>query len=107
MVHIFEQFSNLIPNFQSLFRGSTLFNEAIAVQNSLGEASRDLFMEMHNFVFRVPTVKQDARSNVHLHPITIKVMSYVSSACMSRRKLEQILQEYPKFDNEVDASSFC
>jgi len=38
--------------------------------------------------------------------MTIKVMSYVSSACMKRRKLEQILQEYPEVHNELEAPSF-
>ena len=33
-------------------------------------------------------------------------MSYVSSACMKRRKLEQILQEYPEVHNELEAPSF-
>ncbi|KAL5102296.1 hypothetical protein RYX36_006623 [Vicia faba] len=41
-----------------------------------------------------------------LHRITFEVMSYVSLACMSRKKLEQILQAYPKVDNQVEASSF-
>jgi transcriptional regulator of acetoin/glycerol metabolism len=38
--------------------------------------------------------------------MTINVMSYVTSACRSQRTLEQILQEYSKVDNEVEASSF-
>jgi len=105
MLDILKQLHNLIPKFQSLFSDSFV-NEAIAVQNRLGEASRDLFMEMHNFIFRVRTPKRDSTYYGHRHPMTIKVMRYVSSACISRRKLEQILQEYPMVDNDVEASSF-
>jgi len=57
MVDIFEQLNNLIPKFQSLFPDS-LVNEAIAVRNRLGEASRVLFMKMPNFIFRVPEANQ-------------------------------------------------
>jgi hypothetical protein len=38
--------------------------------------------------------------------MTIEVMSYMNSVCRSKRTLEQILQEYSKVDNEVEASSF-
>ena len=105
MVDIFEQLNNLIPKFQSLFPDS-LVNEAIAVRNRLGVASRELFMKMHNFIFKVPAAKQIVSSYGPRHQMTINVMSYVSSACMKRRTLEQILEEFPKVHNEVEASFF-
>ncbi|KAL5055617.1 hypothetical protein RYX36_036299 [Vicia faba] len=104
MLQIFRHLGNHIPRFQSLFLDSTLLNEAIAVRNRLGEASRDLFMEMHNVIFGVPAAKETVLTH-GLHRITFEVMSYVSLACMSRKKLEQILQAYPKVDNQVEASS--
>jgi hypothetical protein len=89
-----------------LFPDSTLLYQVITVQNRLGEASRDLFIEMHNFIFRVPTANLVHSSYGQLHEMTINVMSYVTSATRSQKTLEQILQEYSKVDNEVEASSF-
>jgi hypothetical protein len=88
-----------------LFPDSTLLNEAIAIQNRLAEGSRDLFMEMHNNIFRVQQ-KKVFQPIDSLELMTFEVMSYMSSACRSRQKIEQILREYPKVDNEVEASSF-
>ncbi|MCH83314.1 exocyst complex component [Trifolium medium] len=106
MLDIFKQLHSLIPKFQSLFPDSTLQYQAIAVQNRLGEASRDLFMEMHNFIFRVPAAPNFFASYRKYYPMAAEVMSYVTSACRSQRTLEQILQEYSVVDNEVEASSF-
>ncbi|KAI5435030.1 exocyst complex component EXO70B1 [Lathyrus oleraceus] len=105
MLQIFRHLGNHIRKFQSLFPDSTLLNEAIAVKNRLGEGSRDLFLEMHNVIFGVPAAKETVLTH-GLHRITFEVMSYMSLACMSRKELEQILQAYPKVDNEVEASSF-
>ncbi|CAK8537872.1 unnamed protein product [Lathyrus sativus] len=105
MLRIFGHLGNHIPKFQSLFPDSTLLNKAIAVKNRLGEASRDLFLEMHNVIFRVPEATETVLTH-GLHRITFEVMSYVSLGCMSRKKLKQILQAYPKVDNEVEVSSF-
>lgn len=105
MVDLFVKLNNIVLKFESLFP-SSLVNEAIAVRNRLGDASRVLFMKMHKFIFKVPAAKQVVSSYGHHHQITIDVMSYVCSTCMKRRKLEQILQEYPEVHNEVEASSF-
>ncbi|XP_073221561.1 exocyst complex component EXO70B1-like [Cicer arietinum] len=75
MLDIFEHLSNLIPKFHSLFADSSLLNEAIAVQNIIGEASRDNFMEMHNFI---------VSPYGHPHQITVEIMSYLAAACISR-----------------------
>ncbi|CAK8537889.1 unnamed protein product [Lathyrus sativus] len=106
MLRIFGHLDKHIPKFQSLFPDSTLLNETIAVRNRLGEASKDLFIEMHNVIIRIPTAHETVLSRGLIHPITFQVMSYVSLACKSRKKLEQILQAYRKVDNEVEASSF-
>ncbi|XP_058772765.1 exocyst complex component EXO70B1-like [Vicia villosa] len=106
MLQIFEHLGNLITKFQSLFPESMLLNEAVAVRNRLGEASRDLFMEMHNVIFRVPTAKNTVKFHGDIHPVTSEVISYVSIACLSRQKLENILQTYSKDGNEMEASSF-
>jgi hypothetical protein len=103
---IFKQLHSLIPKVQSLFPESTLLYEAIAVHNRLGEAIRDLFIEMHNYIFRVPAANLVDSSYGQCHQMTIEVMSYMNSVCRSKRTLEQILQEYSKVDNEVEASSF-
>lgn len=74
MVDIFVKLNNLVPIFESLFPNS-LVNEAIAVRNRLGEASRVLFMKMQNFIFRVPAAKQVVSSYGQHHQTTIEVMS--------------------------------
>ncbi|GAU13245.1 hypothetical protein TSUD_246150 [Trifolium subterraneum] len=103
---IFKQLHSLIPKFHSLFPDSTLLNQAIKVKNRLGEASRDLFKDMHNFIFKVPAEDLVDSSYGQRHQMTIEVMSYVTCVCRSKRTLEQILQEYSKVDNEVESSSF-
>ncbi|XP_045832135.1 exocyst complex component EXO70B1-like [Trifolium pratense] len=103
---IFKQLHSLIPKFESLFPDSTLLYQAIKVKNKLGEASRDLFKDMHNFIFKVPETDLVDSSYGQHHQMTIEVMSYVTSVCRSKRTLEQILHEYSKVDNEVEASSF-
>ncbi|CAJ2653493.1 unnamed protein product [Trifolium pratense] len=104
MLKIFKHLRDITPKLQSLFPDSTLLNKAIAVQNRLGEASRDLFMEMNKFIFIVPEAMQVATPYGQHQQMTVNVVNYMTSVCKSRWKLEQILQEYPKVDNKVETS---
>ncbi|KAJ1386247.1 Exocyst complex component Exo70 [Sesbania bispinosa] len=104
MLGVFQTLHDLIPQFQSLFPDS-LVNEAIAVYNRLGEASRDVFMELDNLIFRIPEAKLIAPADGGYHPMMYNFISHLISACRSRQILEQILQDYPKDANEVGTSS--
>ncbi|KAJ1437550.1 Exocyst complex component Exo70 [Sesbania bispinosa] len=104
MVDVFQTLHDLIPQFQSLFPDS-LVNEAIAVYNRLGEASRDVFIELDNLVFRIPEAKLIAPADGGYHPMMDNIINHLISACRSRQILEQILQDYPKDANEVGTSS--
>ncbi|KAJ1386250.1 Exocyst complex component Exo70 [Sesbania bispinosa] len=104
MLGVFQTLHDLIPQFQSLFPDS-LVNEAIAVYNRLGEASRDVFMELDNLIFRIPEAKLIAPADGGYHPMMDNFISHLISACRSRKILEQILQDYPKDANGVGTSS--
>ncbi|XP_058747945.1 exocyst complex component EXO70B1-like [Vicia villosa] len=100
MVAIFETLHYLIPKLQ--FCPDSMVNEtAVTVQNRLGEAISDLFMKLNYLIFRVPAAKQVAPPDGRHHPMTVQIMSYVASACRSRRTLEPILQKYPKVNNRL------
>jgi hypothetical protein len=74
---------------------------AVTVQNRLGVAISDLFVKLNYWIFRVPEAKQVAPSDGRHHPMMVQIISYLTSACRSRRTLEQILQEYPKVNYEA------
>ncbi|XP_027333350.1 exocyst complex component EXO70B1-like [Abrus precatorius] len=101
ILDMFGTLSDLISEFQSLFPMS-LVNEAIATRNRLGEASRDVFIELGYLIFRFKMVF--VPPNGGLHPVTRYVRSYLVSAYRSRRLLEQILREYP---NVVNGRKTC
>ncbi|KAJ1437538.1 Exocyst complex component Exo70 [Sesbania bispinosa] len=105
VLHVFEGLRDLITEFQSMFPNS-LVNEAIKVQNRLGEASRELFLDFDNLIFRVPEEKEVAPADGWRHPMISIVMNSLFSACRSRQTLEQILQEYPKVSNGAGTYSF-
>ncbi|XP_061354310.1 exocyst complex component EXO70B1-like [Gastrolobium bilobum] len=98
IIDMFETLRDLIPEFQSLFPES-MVNEAIKIQNRLGEASRDIFLDLGNLISRTP-------GNCWLLPMTQSVINCIIAARESRQILEQILEEYPKVGNEVGKSSF-
>ncbi|KAJ1437549.1 Exocyst complex component Exo70 [Sesbania bispinosa] len=104
MVDVFQTLHDLIPQFQSLFPDSFV-NEAIAVHNRLGEASRDVFVELDNLIFRIPEAKLIAPADGGYHPMMDNIINHLISACRSRQILEQILQDYPKDANEIGTSS--
>lgn len=100
MLAVFETLHYLISKFH-LGADSSVKEAAVTVQNRLGEAIRDLFLKLNYLTFRVPAAKKVARSDGRHHPMVVQIISYVASACRSRRTLEQVLQEYPKVNNGV------
>ncbi|XP_057442235.1 uncharacterized protein LOC130733957 [Lotus japonicus] len=106
ILDMFMTLNALIPEFQSLLFPNPLVNEAIAVQNRLGEASRDLFMEFEILVFDIPEVKLLAPPNGGHHPMMNNIVAYLNSAYRSQQILEQILQQYPKVATGAETSSF-
>ncbi|XP_057435780.1 exocyst complex component EXO70B1-like [Lotus japonicus] len=103
ILDMFKALDGLILKFQSLFPASFM-NEAIAVKNKLGEASRDLFMELDKLIFRIPEVA--AAADGRLHPMTTWVMRNLSNAWRSWRTQEKIFHQYPKGTNGAGTSSF-
>ncbi|TKY56550.1 Exocyst complex component EXO70B1 [Spatholobus suberectus] len=104
ILDMFETLHGLIPEFQSLFPES-LGKEAMTVHDKLGEASRDIFMNMENVIFHVPEAKVTAPADGRVHLMTKYVIRYLVFASRARQILEQILEQYPKFANEAGKSS--
>jgi hypothetical protein len=100
MLAVYETLHYLIPKFQ-LCPDSLVNDAAVTVQNRLGVAISDLFVKLNYWIFRVPEAKQVAPSDGRHHPMMVQIISYLASACRSRRTLEQILQEYPKVNQEA------
>ncbi|KAJ1386259.1 WRKY domain [Sesbania bispinosa] len=102
---MFDTLREMIPDFESLFPDS-LVNEAIRIQNRLGEASRDIFMEFGNLIFHTPDAEFDAWDDGRVHPMTCVGSGYLVNAFWSRLMLEKILREYPKVGDGGATSSF-
>ncbi|KAJ1437535.1 Exocyst complex component Exo70 [Sesbania bispinosa] len=102
---MFDTLREMIPEFESLFPDS-LVKEAIKVQNRLGEASRDIFMEFGDLIFHTPEAEFDAWDDGRVHLMTCSGLGYLVNALWSRRMLEKILREYPKVGDGGGTSSF-
>ncbi|RDX70799.1 Exocyst complex component EXO70B1, partial [Mucuna pruriens] len=101
---MFDTLRRLIPEFQSLFPES-LVKEVMIVHDKLGEASRDIFMNMENVIFHIPEAKVVAPPDGRVHLMTKYVIRHLVFASRAKHILEQILEQYPKFANEVGKSS--
>nr|XP_025626451.1 exocyst complex component EXO70B1 [Arachis hypogaea] len=90
ILHVFDTMRELIPEFASLFSDSQCETEAIEVWKRLGEAIKEIFVELENLIRHDP-----AKAAVHgggLHPITKYVVNYLVAASQSRRTLELVFQ---------------
>jgi len=112
---MFETMSDLIPEFESLFRdqyNGSLQNELTTIWKRLGEAIIGIFIELENLIRHDP-VNLAAVPGGGIHPITRYVMNYLCATGRSRQTLEQVfeedygqsLKEYPKIEDKVQSSS--
>ena len=115
ILDVFETLRDLIAEFEALFSDeycAFLRNEAITIWKRLGQAIREIFMELENLIRRDPA--KAAVPGGGLHPITRYVMNYLRAACRFRQTLEQVFEEnalppkdYKKLhDKEASSSSF-
>ncbi|KAL2975836.1 hypothetical protein AAZX31_14G184700 [Glycine max] len=104
ILDMFETLRDLIPEFQSLFPES-MVKEVMKVHDKLGEASRVIFMNMENVIFHIPETKVIAPADGRVHLMTKHVIRYLVFTSRAQKILEQILEQYPKFANEVAKSN--
>ncbi|KAJ1386258.1 WRKY domain [Sesbania bispinosa] len=76
---MFDTLREMIPEFESLFPDS-LVNEAKKVENRLGEASRDIFMDFGYLIFHTPDAEFDAWDDGRVHLMTCGVLGYLVNA---------------------------
>ncbi|MED6188343.1 hypothetical protein PIB30_085036 [Stylosanthes scabra] len=90
ILHVFDTMRELIPEFASLFSDSQCETEAIEVWKRLGEAIKEIFVELENLIRHDPA--KAAIPDGGLHPITKYVVNYLVAASQSRRTLELVFQ---------------
>lgn len=86
IVDMYEILRDLMPETDPLF-----CDQFYSIYRSLGSTLKGIFTELENLIRR-----DQAKSPVPgggLHPITRYVMNYLRAACVSRRTLEQVMED--------------
>ncbi|ONK77120.1 uncharacterized protein A4U43_C02F3300 [Asparagus officinalis] len=86
IVDMYETLRDLIPEADPL-----LADQLYSIYRSLGSTVKGIFTELENLIRRDPAKSPVPGGN--LHPITRYVMNYLRTACVSRRTLEQVMEE--------------
>ncbi|XP_074561373.1 exocyst complex component EXO70B1-like [Curcuma longa] len=94
LVDMYETLRDLLPELDHLLSeqySATLRAEVASAHRALGAAIRGIFVELENLIRRDPA--KAAVPGGGLHPITRYVMNYLRAACVSRRTLEEVMDE--------------